>query len=167
MSQEGFMKETGRVMSEREMVTSVTPQVMYTEDSSSEEGLMVEASMNGETERFMMETGRKESNQVEDSGRTQREINILDSGKIQKHMELAFICGVMEIDTKEIGFNSKSMGMVLSHSQMGTHTSVSIRKELLMEKELTNGEMDRSMWEISSKDLSMGREIGRVTEMPR
>lgn len=100
---EDCTKETGIRMSGMEMDTNGTSRATSTEVNLRMGKPTDEASMSGETERSMMETGRMESRKDKASGRTPKETIILENGKTQRHMGMGFMCGPMEISMKDFG----------------------------------------------------------------
>jgi hypothetical protein len=76
------------------------------------------------------------------------EIPISENGKIQKQMDMEFIYGKMEIDTKESGEHVSSMARDLIYSQMLMYTLVIIKMESLKDMVSISGKTVQFMMEI-------------------
>lgn len=85
-------------------------------------------------------------------GKAQMEIRILESGKIQKQMDMECIFGKMEIGMKESGEHVSNMEKVQIYFQMAMSTLVITNLENLMGMVSTFGLMDQFMMEISKMD---------------
>jgi hypothetical protein len=67
------------------------------------ERLMVKGFILGVMENYMMDSGFKVVNKVLAYGEVFKMIIILENGILPKHMDMGFINGLMEIDTKAYG----------------------------------------------------------------
>jgi hypothetical protein len=84
---------------------SVIQTVIPTKEISKKERHMVREFTTGLMEKSMMENGVRELRMAMACGRVYLEIAIWASGLTQKHMDMAYINGKMEIDLKEAGIN--------------------------------------------------------------
>lgn len=99
------MKATGSTTSETKKDMSVIQTAIPTKVISKKEKHMARESITGPMEKSMMENGVKESRMVMACGKVYLEIAIWANGSTQKHMDMEYINGKMEIDLKEAGTN--------------------------------------------------------------
>jgi len=116
----------------------------------------------GETVKFMMENGIKDSNKVMEYGKEYIRIRILVSGRILRHMVMEFIHGQMVINMRVNGTCASNMAKEQTHLQPVKVITETMLMASLKEKVNTNGKMDKYTLETSQKVRSMEKENGKA-----
>ena len=109
----------------------------------------------------MTESGKEVFDKVMESGKTKEVIVILENGEMGKPLDMGYSHGIMEINMRESGIVTLSMGKEQISLSMETITRVNIKMESLKGMECILGLMDVIMKEILKQDLSMEKEDGR------
>ena len=124
--------------------------------------LMGTVTIHGQNQvKSMTENGKEVFDKVMESGKTKEVIVIQENGETGKPLDMGFSHGIMEINMRENGIVTLSMGKEQISLSMETITKESIKMESLKGMEYILGLMDVTMKEILKQDLSMEKEDGR------
>ena len=124
--------------------------------------LMGTVTIHGQNQvKSMTESGKEVFDKVMESGKTKEVIVIQVNGEMGKLLDMGFSHGIMEINMRESGIVTLSMGKEQTSLSMETITKESIKMESLKGMEYILGLMDVTMKEILKQDLSMEKEDGR------